>query len=371
MAQGFSLKDQLFNPAKVARLGREIHAAWDGFDPPRFEARVCARLPELELKARIAWIAEVLDEMLPQDFDHAARVIEAALPPPLDPALSDGDFGDFIYAPYGEVGVRRGLETHRDRLLDLLEAVTQRFSMEYAIRPVLNRWPEAGFVRLDLWARHPNYHVRRLASEGSRPKLPWGIGLKGDPLRGLPLLDRLHADATRYVTRSVANHLNDIAKIDPGVALARLNLWQDAGAQREAEFAWIASHALRGRVKKGDAAALGFLGFDAAAPVSARLEVAPEAMIGGTLDFTVTLEAAKDVPVLVDWLLEFPAGAGRRGPKVFKLKRARVGPGAPFVHAARHRLKGDATTFRLTPGPHAVAVQVNGRIVARQAFELR
>ena len=128
MAQGFSLKDQLFNPAKVARLGREIHAAWDGFDPPRFEARVCARLPELELKARIAWIAEVLDEMLPQDFDHAARVIEAALPPPLDPALSDGDFGDFIYAPYGEVGVRRGLETHRDRLLDLLEAVTQRLS---------------------------------------------------------------------------------------------------------------------------------------------------------------------------------------------------------------------------------------------------
>jgi len=372
MAQGFSLKDQLFNPAKVARLGREIHAAWPEFDAEAFEAQVCARLPELELKARIAWIAEVLDAMLPPDFDAAAGVIEAALPEPLDPTRTDDDFGDFIYAPYGEVAVLRGLEDHRDGLLDLLEAVTQRFSMEYAIRPVLNRWPDEGFARMTAWAGHQNYHVRRLASEGSRPKLPWGMGLRGDPLRGLPILDALHGDGTRYVTRSVANHLNDVAKIDPGAALARVEDWRTTARQDEAELAWMTSHALRGLVKAGDPRALALLGFDPAAEVTCRLEmVTPEAEIGGVLGFDVVVEAPSELPVLVDWLMEFPDAAGRRRPKVFKLKKSRVAPGRPFAAQVRYRLKGDATTFRLTPGAHGVAIQVNGRVLARAPFLLR
>jgi 3-methyladenine DNA glycosylase AlkC len=371
MAAGFSLKDQLFNPAKVARLGREIHAAWPAFDAALFERRVCARLPELELKARIAWIAAVLDEMLPPRFDHAAEVIEAALPDPLDPALTDKDFGEFIYAPYGEVAVLRGLEEHRDRLLDLLEAITQRFSMEYAIRPVLNRWPDAGFARMQAWAGHGNYHVRRLASEGARPRLPWGIGLRGDPLRGLPILDALHGDPTRYVTRSVANHLNDVARIDPEAALARVAAWRRAERQSPDELAWMTSHALRGLVKAGHPGALGVLGFDPAAEVACRIDMlTPEAAIGGTLAFDVTLEAGTELPVLVDWLMESPAGGGRRGPKVFKLKKTVVAPGQPVAAQVRYRLKGDATTFRLRPGPHGVAVQVNGRVLARAPFAL-
>ncbi|WP_375691328.1 hypothetical protein [Pseudooceanicola sp. LIPI14-2-Ac024] len=370
MAESFSLKDQLFNPVKVAGLGREIAGAWDGFDAGAFEARVCERFPELELKARIAWIAEVLDEMLPDDFDRAAGIIAAALPPPLDPALTDDDFGQFIHAPYGDFIVRRGLEDHRDAALDLIGEVTQRFSMEYAIRPFINRWPDETFARLDTWAGHGNYHVRRLVSEGSRPKLPWGIGLSTDPLRALPLLDRLHRDGTRYVTRSVANHLNDITKIAPGAALERLVAWRDA-APGDAEVAWIAGHALRGQVKAGDRAAMAFLGFDPDAAVEVALEVlTPEVAIGESLRFAVTLTAGADVPVLVDWLVEFPEGTGRRGPKVFKLKQAVARAGTPLRLEKAQRMKGDATTFKLAPGMHGLAVQVNGTIRARGTFTL-
>ena len=163
MAKGFSLKDDLFNAETVGGLATRFRVQDASFDPG-FEARVLARFPELELKQRIDWIAECLIEALPDTFPEAADRIEAALPPPLDPTKTDDDFGQFINAPLGEVAVKRGLEDHRDCALDLLEAVTQRFSMEYAIRPFLNRWPDETMARLTQWAGHSHYHVRRLVS---------------------------------------------------------------------------------------------------------------------------------------------------------------------------------------------------------------
>ncbi len=371
MAQGFSLKDQLFNRAKIAGLGRDLAQAQSAFDAAAFEQRVMARLPDLELKARITWIADILDEMLPKDFDAAARIIENALPPPLDPTLRDDDFGDFIFAPYGEFAVKRGLENHCGRALDLIGTVTQRFSMEYAIRPFLNRWPDAVYDRLSAWARHPHYHVRRLVSEGTRPKLPWGIGIETEPERALALLDILHADQTRFVTRSVANHLNDISKTAPDLVLHRLAEWRKSGRQTAREMDWMTSHALRGLIKSGDARAMAMLGYDPDAPVTCALTIdTPKVAIGQAVCFTVTLQAASDTPVLVDWVLDFAPGAGRRGPKVFKLKQARIKAGAPLILTKSHRLKGDATTFRLTPGEHRISVQVNGRVMADATFAL-
>lgn len=371
MASGYSLKDELFNPASVAGLADELAGAWNGFDAAHFKARVAERLDDLELKARIEWIAEVLDEMLPRDFTRAAEIIERALPDELDPGLSDDDFGRFIHAPYGSFAVKRGLEDHRDRALDLLHAITRRFSMEYAIRPFLNRWPDESFARLEHWARDDNYHVRRLVSEGTRPKLPWGMGITTAPERAVPLLDILHADPTRYVTRSVANHLNDLTKIRPELVFDRLTAWRGEGRQSARELRWITAHALRGLVKSGEPKALAMLGFDPGAEIDCGVEVlTPEVAIGDMLEFTVTLRAARETPVLVDWVLQFPPDAGRRGPKVFKLKQDVVRPGAPLRMDKRHRMRGDATTFRMVPGPHVVAVQVNGVRRAEAAFAL-
>ncbi|MGI3168147.1 hypothetical protein ACRARG_03280 [Pseudooceanicola sp. C21-150M6] len=370
MAQGYSLKDQLFNAEKVGYLAGLFRQVDPGFDP-QFEARCLSRFPELELKARIAWIADCLIPALPEHFPAAADLIEAALPPPLDPSLKDDDFGDFIFCSLGDYAVLRGLEQHRDRALDLLEALTQRFSMEYAIRFFINRWPGESFARLEQWAGHDSYHVRRLVSEGTRPKLPWGQGIATAPDLPLPLLDRLHADGTRFVTRSVANHLNDITKSDPDTVLDRLSAWQGEGRQTPAELEWMTRHALRGLVKAGDPRALALLGYRADAPLTASLRLAAETVaIGQVLEVKAEISSPEDLPVIVDYVLTFHRPTGRPGRKVFKLKQTAVSAGRALKLAKRHPLKGDATTFRLHPGPHRVELQVNGRICASADFNL-
>ena len=362
------MKDQLFNADKVAGLACRFAPP---FDAKAFEADVMARLPELELKARIDWIAECCVAHLPDDFPAAVAAIRAALPPPLDPTLSDDDFGDFIYAPLGEFAVKAGLETHPDLALDLLEDLTQRFSMEWALRPFLNRWPERTWAKLEAWVVHDSYHVRRLVSEGTRPKLPWGMGIDLASGAALPLLEKLAADRTRFVTRSVCNHLNDISKTKPDLVLDTLDLWRDGIGQTPAEMGWMTRHALRGLVKAGAPRALALLGYDPEAEMRAELSLSPaKVAMGEALEITCAITTKKALPVLVDYILHFHRPGRADGRKVFKLKQGKTAPGVALKMGKRHPLKGNATTFRLYPGPHRIELQVNGRVRAEAAFEL-
>ncbi|TNF23002.1 MAG: hypothetical protein EP318_01265 [Rhodobacteraceae bacterium] len=371
MSARFSLRDHLFNEQTLGQLAGEYAAALPGFDAGRFLSEVLPRLAALELMQRLEAIADGIEAQLPADFNQMAAQLEAAMPPPLDPARQDDDFGQFIHAVPGLLAVRHGLEQHRDRALDLIHAATQRFSMEYYIRPFLDRWPEETLARLRVWAEDENYHVRRLVSEGTRPKLPWGKAIDLDPLRPLELLDLLHADTTRYVTRSVANHLNDVTKIAPEAVLERLGAWAQAGRQVPQELQWMTRHALRSLIKQGHPGALALLGYRADAPVEVQVEIAePVIPRGDPLRFTVTLSAPGPVPVLVDYVIWFRKADGRQAPKVFKLKQAEAGAGAPLVLQKTHALKWDATTFRLHPGAHRLGLQVNGRIRAEAGFTL-
>lgn len=366
MASGFSLKDQLFNAEKTRYLAGLF--ASDQFDGAGFEARVMQRLPELELKERIAWIAECLAETVPGDLPEIAQTLTAALPPPLDPSLTDDDFGDFIFAPLGEWVVNVGID-HPDLALDVLEELTQRFSMEWAIRPFLNRWPEQVLARMEIWCDHPSYHVRRLVSEGTRPRLPWGLAVGLDLSEPLPLLDRLHGDKTRYVTRSVANHLNDITKKHPDLVLDRLGQWERDGKQHADELRWMTGHALRGLVKSGHPEAMKMLGYDPEADLTVSVEIKQEARIGAALEFEVMVQGATGQPVLVDYIIHFLRPGGKVSAKVHKLKQAEIGQNG-LALSKRHKLKGDATTFKLVPGVHRMEIQVNGRVRTGVDFEL-
>jgi len=369
MAERFSLKDHLFNEETVADAARDFARGIDGFDPDAYLRAVLAGFPSRELLARLDWMADCFEPYLPIEFSAMADALEASMPPPLDPGREDGDFGRFIHAVPGVLAVRHGLDHHHPRALDLLHAATQRFSMEFYIRPFLDRWPEDTLAQLHLWAEDANYHVRRLVSEGTRPKLPWARAVTLRPDQTLPLLSKLHADPTRYVTRSVANHLNDLSKSDPDLVIGTLEDWRAQGRQDPREADWMRRHALRSAVKAGHPRALATLGFDPDAPLSARLRVAPTAQIGATLDFDLTLTAPARTPVLVDYILHFPPGSGRKD-KVHKLKQAVIPKGASLTLTKSHRLKGDATTFRLIPGPHRLSVQINGRIRATRPFAL-
>ncbi|WP_083099054.1 hypothetical protein [Pseudophaeobacter leonis] len=370
MASGYSLKDQLFNLEKTRYLAGLFASAAPDFQAGRFEADVMAGLLPLELKARINWIAEVLGQHLQGPLPEVAPILLKALPPPLDPAKSDDDFGDFIFAPLGEFVVARGLERHPELALDLLAELTQRFSMEWAIRPFLNQHQAVTLTRMQDWMRHPSYHVRRLVSEGTRPRLPWGQGVSLALTDPLPLLDHLHSDPTRYVTRSVANHLNDIAKKDPDLVLDRLERWQALGAQQRDELTWLTTHACRGLVKAGHGRALRLLGFDPDAEVAVKLTLkAGNVRIGESLEFGVEVTCTNDLPVIVDYIIIFHRPAGKSSQKVFKMKKSQI-KGGKLKIDKRHMLKGDATTFKLHPGTHQLQILVNGKVHAQNSFEL-
>jgi 3-methyladenine DNA glycosylase AlkC len=372
MAQGFSLADQLFNTQSVGDLAAEMAAGIPGFDGAGFHAEVMSGLAERELMARLEWIADCLAPRLAPDFPTMADQLEAAMPPPLDASLSDNDFGRFIHAVPGILAVRHGLEEHRDRALDLLYAATQRFSMEFFIRAFLNRWPDETLARMADWAHDPHYHVRRLVSEGTRPKLPWAKAIEIDVTTPIALLDQLHSDGTRFVTRSVANHLNDIAKIDPDLVVATLTRWQDAARQTPKELDWMTRHALRTLVKQGHPDALAMLGFRVDAPVTVRqFDATPKTLAPGeNLMLSAVLESPETCPVIVDYKVWFQGKTGQTRSKVFKWKQGKVVRGKALELKKKHLLKGNATTFRLYPGAHRIELLVNGRSLAEVCFDL-
>jgi 3-methyladenine DNA glycosylase AlkC len=364
----YSLKDALFNAEKVSYLASLFGAADARFDAVGFERDVMAEMLPLELKARMLLIARVLGDYLPDDFAEAADVIERALPPELDPTKTDDDFGDFIFGPLGEYVVANGM-AHFDVSMRVLKAITKRFSMEYAICPFLNAAPKNVLAVWERWTEDENYHVRRLVSEGTRPKLPWGMKIGLDVCDAVPLLDMLYADQTRYVTQSVANHLNDIAKTDSALVVETLTRWQAEGRQTAKEMDWITRHALRTLVKKGDPAAMAVLGFvpDPVIEVGPIQLAVDRVKIGEVLPFEVEITAVGSAKLLVDYVVEFVKADGARKPKVFKLKQIEMSAGQKVVVAKQHRFKGDATTFKLYPGRTRIALQING--VERESAE--
>lgn len=371
MADKFSLKDHLFNADTVGQLAAEFAAGVPDFDAAAFLEKALAGFAERELMARMEWMADCLEEQLASEFEQMADQLEAALPDRLDPSKADDDFGHFIHGVHGILAARHGLEAHRPRAMLVLYNATQRFSMEFYIRHFLNRWPEQTLAELRDWAIDDNYHVRRLVSEGTRPRLPWAQNVGLLPEQTLPLLDMLHGDDARFVTRSVANHLNDLSKLVPDVVLERFAQWEAEGRQDAKELDWMKRHALRTLIKQGHAGAMAALGYAADVPVAAQIALAQKSVaIGDALAFEITLSSDVAVPVLVDYRIGFARPTGKVSERVFKLKVGVMKAGVPLVLKKSHKLKGGMSTFALHAGEHTITVQVNGRDVAQAEFAL-
>ncbi len=369
----FSLKDHLFNAERVGFLANQFAMADRRFDANGFARAVMKRLKSLELKQRIVHIAQTLEGFLPEDFPKAADRIVAALPPELDPSKTDDDFGDFIIAPLGEYVVRRGMAAeHVGLSLRTLKEITKRFSMEDALRYFINAYPKQTLGELKKWSRDGNYHVRRLVSECTRPRLPWSGRLTIHHAEPLPLLDALHADNARYVTRSVANHLNDIAKVDASLVLETLNRWKFLSRQDPDELNWMCRHALRTLIKQGHKPTMEFLGVRTNPKISlSPIELRHANLaLGQPLEFEVTITADRDESLVIDYVIDFVKANGSLAPKVFKAKSLKLARGESVRISKRHRLRTDATTYSLFPGEHRLTIQVNGQAMASVPFEL-
>lgn len=353
-------------------LATLLAGARSDFDEKGFVQDVMLRLLELELKDRIRWIAEVLQRHLLSDMEVAIRHIVDALPPPLDPSKTDDDFGQFILAPLGEFIVRNGAK--RELLLVSLLALrelTMRFSMEDAMRTFLHEFPKETLVVYKKWVSDKNYHVRRLVSESMRPFLPWSKRVAVPWEIRANFLTKLHSDKTRYVTRSVANHLNDEAKINPTGVIKLLQEWKMVAKQDAKELQWMTRHALRTLIKQGNSDALSLLGFTAGGVRITTFALTPTILKPGE-QLTLILNATSTLSqlVMIDYCIGFQKANGTQKEKVFKWKKLKLAAGDHVTLIKKHLLKADATTFKLYEGMHCVAVQVNGRVLARTDFLL-
>ncbi len=371
MADRFSLKDHLFNPETLAALGAEFESGIAGFDTSAFLSACVPGLAERELMDRLDWIADCLEPHLNVgDFAVLADQLEAALPAPLDPELRDDDFGHFRHGVFGILTVRHGMDDP-GRALEVLHAATKRFSMEFYIRPFINSHQELTLETLGRWAGDANYHVRRLVSEGTRTRLPWAKKIDLDPLVPLAFLDHLHADPARFVTRSVANHLNDVSKFDPDAVLARLDGWVKAGQQNPKELMWMRRHALRTLIKAGHPGAMEHLGYRPNPQVRGTVSVpGGEAKIGDALIFDVVLTGDAAENVILDYTLHLPKAGGGHSEKVFKFKDLKVQSDTSIELRKTHKLKANATTFTLHPGKAAIVITANGKPLDRAEFSL-
>ena len=360
---GSPLKERVDQEA-VRRLAAAIGAVDQSFDAPAFDADATAGLGDLELKARVDHVAGALERHLVGPFERAVAILSAAA----DYAGLD------MWAAWPCLSyVERHGPAHPQAALHALGALTRHASAEFAIRPLLEQHPALTLDRLRTWASSPDVHLRRLVSEGTRPRLPWGrrlTALRRDPSPVLPLLDRLRDDPEAYVRRSVANHLNDIAKDHPTLAVAVARRWLAEGG---VHVTGVVRHGLRTLVKAGDPTALALVGADTAAALEVddlRLEET-RVHVGDTLRFSFQLRNAADreVRAVVDYVMHLRRASGALSPKVFKLSTRALPPhGALFVRRA-HRLR-PVTTRRYYAGEHVLEVQVNGRITARARFEL-
>lgn len=368
----FSLKDMLFNEEKVAYLGGLITAVYPQFPQATFEQTVVSAFPTLELKERIAHIAATLRQLLPEAYPDAVRILLDAQPPPLDPSKTDDDFGDFIFSPLSHFVAEYGCSAaYLELSLNSLREMTKRFSAEGPIRNFINAFPTETMAFFAECATDDNYHVRRLASEGTRPKLPWAQKLTISHTEPLSILDQLYSDSTRYVTRSVANHLNDISKIDSALVVDTLLRWRDEEKQDEQEMAYITQHSLRTLVKQGDPNALGLLGYGET-PEIEILEFAtstPNVKIGEAFHFTLKLQAKKSQKLLVDYLMTFASDGKKQGQKVFKLKQLDLEAGKTATIRKKHPMRL-MTTRRLYEGTHTISLQINGQPFGTLSFDL-
>lgn len=254
--KGVPLKSLLGEQA-ITALVRNLRLVEPSFPMDTFRAAALAGLEPLGIMARGEHIGEALWRALDRPFQEAAAVLLASLTPPLEQTTDNGLAG-FFYLPHGALVASHGLHEKDnagrdpfDAAMHALYELTRRFSSEFSIRPFLVEHTERTLATLAGWLTDPDPHVRRLCSEGTRPRLPWGKRLKrfvADPRPCLPLLEALRDDPAPYVRRSVANHLGDIGKDHQDLLLDLCEEWlEGASTERKA----LIRHALRHPDKKG------------------------------------------------------------------------------------------------------------------------
>lgn len=361
----------IFNPVVIRNLDQTIKGVFPQFDSDTFVQQASQNLDTLELKQRSHQICLALNSCLPDKFASAIAILLSAMGEDDGTGGIEG-YAGFRFMPFLDYVVLRGM-ADPDLALESLVKMNLYFSAEFAIRPFILNYPAKTLPRLTAWASHPDWRVRRLASEGTRPRLPWGIQLKPfieNPSAVIDILNRLYQDENLVVRRSVANNLNDIAKDNPDVAVKMAQRWWRT--QNELSQ-WTVRHGLRTLIKQGNQEALSILGFVGGERILVQnfCFQSLAVKIGEELHFSFSLLSAEtsEVRLVVDYILHRRLANGKLATKVFKLKQIFLAPGAKISLQGKHKFK-QLSTRTYYPGIHSIELIANGHLLDKYDFEL-
>jgi len=361
-----------FGPDIPVRLASMIKGVYSAFDSDGFVAHALEGYEELELKDRGRKLAESLSAYLPESFPESADILVRSAGPKLLKTEGNG-MAPFLYFPHVCYIEQHGLE-HFDAAMQAQYELTQRFSAEFSIRPYIRRYTEEALTLLAEWTTDSSEHVRRLVSEGTRPRLPWASRIpefQEDPSSVITLLERLKDDPSLYVRRSVANNLNDIGKDNPEILLDLAERWSvNADPNRK----WLIKHGLRSLIKQGDVRALAVLGIGGSENLQITAsQIRPDpAVVGDSIVISYTVQNLSDenVSVMADFRVHYIKSNGKARPKVFKLKAFDLAGGESEVLRKKISV-ADMTTRKHYPGMHKVDALLNGTIAEIGQFELK
>jgi 3-methyladenine DNA glycosylase AlkC len=361
MSDSPALKE-IFNLDRLRHIAEQTQAVYPALDCTAFLERASQGLDGLSVMQRLNRVSQSLRNGLPDDYPTALGILYS-LAPRLNSAFVSMILPEYV-ALYGQEDFERSMQA--------LKFFTSFGSSEFAVRHFLRRDFSRAIEVMHGWSLDENPHVRRLASEGCRPRLPWSFRLENlmaDPSPVLDILDNLKADDSLYVRKSVANHLNDITKDNPEWVLDQLEGWSLA----DANSAWIARHALRSLIKKGDVRALTLMGAGDKAQVRLDdLSVMPAAIHLGeriNLSFTLTSTAEHPQRLIIDYAIHYVKKSGGTSAKVFKLKTLELAAGQSVIVRREQQVRNFTTRVHYA-GRHEVDILINGDCLGHSAFDL-
>lgn len=376
-----------FKDDTYLKLADEISAVYKEFNRAEFIILCQQGFTQLELMPRIKHIAHCLAKVLPQDYPQALAILLASAGEiPVSSADPDDDslsrdseavdynpIASFYYLAHSYFVAFYGLG-HFELSMQAQHSLTQRCSCEFSMRSFIEKYPQQSLMQLAKWAEDKNAHVRRLVSECTRPRLPWGGFLRQfqhDAMPVIALLEKLKDDGSQYVRRSVANNLNDIGKDNPQVLIDTCRDWQQGA---DVNRHWIIKHALRSAIKRAEPEAFVLLGFADAASFSSKgvCLSSKVVVIGEQLQLSFKLHNKQPVEqkAIIDLALHFVKANGQTSAKVFKLKHVNLSSNETMTLTKKLSFK-PMTTRKLYPGVHRLDLIINGQSQYLAEFELK
>lgn len=343
-----------FNYDSLFKLANEIKAEYNCFPIDEFLSSIMDKSwNALEFKQRVYQISKCLGKYLPSNYETAIAIIDKTIQN--YPICLDG----FVIFFPAFVELFGQADENWDISMSALARYTPYASAEFAVRSFILNNEDRMMKQMSIWAKHDNEHIRRLASEGSRPALPWGQALpnfKKDPSKVIAILEQLKDDPSPYVRKSVANNLNDISKTHPDLVADLAKDWYGKSVNTD----WVVKHACRTLLKNGNKIALTIFGF--ADPND--IEVSSFALsndsiaIGEKITFSFEIIAKKSSKIRLEYSIDYVKANGKRNRKIFQISEFIFKDKNKFYNKT-HSFK-DTSTRKHYTGVHSIALIVNG-----------